>query len=100
MQRALAEAGIKVKDIADELEVGESTVSRWLGDRGGVKPIYLRQWALRTGVDYEWLKTGEHGSPGSPGGGLPNSGWTRRQLGVSVLTPRINRTRSLVSVAA
>jgi hypothetical protein len=46
--------------MAQELEVDESTITRWLHDKGKtpVKPIYLKQWALRCGVPQEWLRHG------------------------------------------
>ncbi len=56
MQRALAHAEISVEAIAGELGVSRSSVSRWLNDRGAPpRAAYLKLWALRTGVPYEWL---------------------------------------------
>jgi len=55
MQRALAHAGISVEEISDELGVSRSSVSRWLNDRALPRAAYLKVWALRTGVAYEWL---------------------------------------------
>lgn len=55
MQRALAHAGISVEQMAQELGVSRSTVSRWLNDRGTPSRGYLTLWAQRTGVPYEWL---------------------------------------------
>lgn len=59
MQRALAHAGLHVEQISDELEVSRSTVSRWINDKGPVRTVYLKQWALRCGVRYDWLKDGK-----------------------------------------
>lgn len=64
MLRALEHAGVKVEDIADEIGVSRATVSRWTHDKGPVREIYLRHWALRTGVDFDWLRTGRRGVPG------------------------------------
>jgi transcriptional regulator with XRE-family HTH domain len=56
LQRSLAHAGIAVEEIADEMGVSRSTVSRWLNDRGAApKQAYLKMWALRTGVPFAWL---------------------------------------------
>jgi transcriptional regulator with XRE-family HTH domain len=60
IQRALDFAGVKVEDLAEELGVSRSTISRWMHDGGPVRAIYLKTIALRTGVPYEWLRDGEH----------------------------------------
>lgn len=78
MQRALTHAGLHVEEMADELGVSRSTVSRWVNDKGPVRPIYLKQWALRCGVPFEWLQTGAvgpagQGSHGSTGGYRPDN---------------------------
>src|SRR6266705_6716894 len=57
MQRALAHAGMSVEQMAGELGVSRSTISRWLNDRGAApRAAYLKLWALRTGVPYGWLR--------------------------------------------
>ena len=64
MQRALAHAGIRAEDMAAELGVVRATVSRWMHDKGSPpRTIYLRQWALRTGVPFEWLTSGDDSPP-------------------------------------
>lgn len=64
LQRALAWASISVNEIASELDVSRGTISRWLNDRGAPpRPIYIRQWALRTGVPYGWLCDGDDPRP-------------------------------------
>lgn len=56
LQRALAHAGISAEEMGESLGVTRSTVSRWMHDRGGPpRKIYVRHWAMRTGVSYEWL---------------------------------------------
>jgi transcriptional regulator with XRE-family HTH domain len=56
MQRALAHAEISVEAIAGELGVSRSSVSRWLNDRGAPpRAAYVKLWALRTGVPFDWL---------------------------------------------
>ena len=67
LQRSLAHAEISVEEIADEMGVSRSTVSRWLNDRGAPpKAAYVKMWAFRTGVPYAWLSdtdpTGRGGS--------------------------------------
>jgi DNA-binding XRE family transcriptional regulator len=72
LQRALAHAGLTSNEIADDMEVSRTTISRWLNDRGAPpRTIYVRQWALRTGVPYPWLATGEAGNPKNNGTTAP-----------------------------
>lgn len=69
LQRALAHAGITSNDIADEMEVSRTTISRWLNDRGAPpRSPYVKQWALICRVPYDWLVYGDNG-PTSPGPG-------------------------------
>lgn len=72
MQRALAHAGVTTAEIADDLGVARSTISRWINDHGAPpRAAFVKMWALRTGVPYEWLMTGEAPSsaPDGDGGG-------------------------------
>ena len=56
LNRALSHADISVQEMADELGVARSTISRWVNDHGTEpRAVYVKQWALRTGVDYRWL---------------------------------------------
>lgn len=65
LQRSLAHAGIDVATITDELGVSRSTASRWMNDHGAApRAAYVKQWALRCGVPYEWLATGQEPSSG------------------------------------
>lgn len=65
MRRALAHADLQIEDMAAELGVGRTTVSRWLNDHGGRPRIgYLKLWAMRCGVPLEWLTTGNVRTPG------------------------------------
>lgn len=60
------------KEMAKQLGVNRGTVTRWMDDKTPVRPIYLKQWALITGVDYNWLVSGKVPTP-SGGGGLRDS---------------------------
>jgi transcriptional regulator with XRE-family HTH domain len=76
LQRALAHAGIGAQEMADELGVTRSTVSRWMNDRGGPpRLIYVRQWALLTGVPASWVLGIDESSPR---GEVDTKGDTRR----------------------
>lgn len=65
MRRALKISGIAAQDMATELGVTPSSVSRWLGGRGAPpKRSFLIAWSSITGVPLEWLETGQ--APGEP----------------------------------
>lgn len=55
LQRSLAHAGIGIEEMAAELGVSRSTISRWVNDHGEPRVGYLKLWALRTGVPIGWL---------------------------------------------
>ena len=56
LKRALDWGGISSKEMATELDVSEGTISRWSNDVGAPpRSIYLRAWANKCRVPYEWL---------------------------------------------
>jgi transcriptional regulator with XRE-family HTH domain len=55
LQMALAHSEYSVQGIADALGVSRNTVARWMHDGGKVHPLFVKEWATLTGVDYEWL---------------------------------------------
>lgn len=64
LQRALSFAGLSVEQMAEELGASRSSLSRWMNDRGSPpKAAYVKLWALRCGVPYEWLIHGDEGLP-------------------------------------
>jgi transcriptional regulator with XRE-family HTH domain len=71
MRKALRESGAGVQEMADYLGVTRNTVGTWIN--GHIEPSTqtVRLWAMRCGVSYGWLKTGEHDSHPSTGGYLP-----------------------------
>jgi transcriptional regulator with XRE-family HTH domain len=72
LQRSLSHANLTSEAMASELGVVRSTISRWMNDRGAPpRAGYLKAWALRCGVPYLWLATGQEGAPDSgPGLGV------------------------------
>lgn len=86
LQRALAHAGLTTEEIAAELGVSRSTISRWLNDRGAPpRPVYIRMWALRCGVPYGWLKEGDTTTAKAVEGVSSRRSWT--PLTLTYLTP-------------
>lgn len=69
MRKALRSSGVGVQEIADYLSVGRNTVSNWINGRIQPSVQSQRLWALRTGVSYQWLSTGESENRPSPQGG-------------------------------
>lgn len=57
--KSLRTANISVQEMADYLDVHRNTVGGWINGR--IKPDVrtLRVWALRTGVNYDWLRYGD-----------------------------------------
>lgn len=63
MRKALRVADIGVQEIAEYLGVSRNTVSTWINGRIAPSTQTLRLWALRCGVDFEWLAADEIGRP-------------------------------------
>lgn len=78
MRKALRQAHVSVADIAEYLGVTRGTVSTWINGRIAPSTQTLRLWALRCGVDYEWLR-GD--SPPHPGFSRPDDRVTVRKPG-------------------
>lgn len=58
LAKALHVSGVTNQDMADELEVSRNTVTNYINGHTKPKGLYLRIWALKTGVPLEWLETG------------------------------------------
>ncbi|WP_350224569.1 helix-turn-helix transcriptional regulator [Promicromonospora sp. MEB111] len=74
MRKSLRVADVSVQSMADYLEVERNTISRWINGHVTPNTATLRLWAMRTGVDYTWLRNGEEPQPemaGAPLRGLP-----------------------------
>lgn len=56
LQRSLGHAHVSVEQMAHELGVSRSTISRWMNDRGTPpREIYVKRWAVVCGVPSDWL---------------------------------------------
>jgi transcriptional regulator with XRE-family HTH domain len=75
LQISLAHGDVSVQQMAEELGVSRSTVSRWLNEHGAPPRVaFLKQWALRTGVAYDWL------CPEQDSNLQPTDWWPARRL--------------------
>lgn len=59
MKMALSYSGMTVNQMAAYLEVNPVSASRWISGAHTVKGLVLRTWADKTGVNEQWLRTGE-----------------------------------------
>lgn len=74
LRLAREETALDTKVFAEEIGVSRQTVLAY--ERGAYKPrpVVLKMWAMRTGVDLHWLETGEAPSPGGgEGAGVAES---------------------------
>jgi len=51
------------QEMADALEISRTTISRWMSGRGKPPSVYVKQWALITGTNMQWLLTGQQNTP-------------------------------------
>lgn len=88
LRKARELSGLDRAALADEIGVSRNTIGNYEGRATShLKPIVLRQWALRTGVPYQWLLTGEGSRHDRGPDGLPRldsnqqpSGYTGSQV--------------------
>lgn len=66
LARSLRLVGISSIEVAEFMGVNPTTVSRWVNGRTMPSRAVLRIWADMTGVEFEWLETGQDptGQPG------------------------------------
>lgn len=60
MRKALRTSGVGVWEMADYLGVARTSVSNWINGHHPPSMQTLRLWSMRTGVDLDWLRTGEN----------------------------------------
>jgi transcriptional regulator with XRE-family HTH domain len=59
MRKALRHTDLGVQEIADYLGVSRTTAGNWINGHISPSTQTLRLWALRCGVTYEWLVSGD-----------------------------------------
>lgn len=71
---AREEAGLSVQGLAERMGVARNTVGNAEAGKGTPRKVVLNAWALATGVDIDWLQTGETPAGNDPDGGLNAGG--------------------------
>lgn len=64
LRKALHVAGVSVSEMADYLGIARETCGRYINDKQPASLRTRRLWALRTGVPFDWIETGNYGSEG------------------------------------
>jgi transcriptional regulator with XRE-family HTH domain len=83
LDRAMEAAGLKPEDMADPIGVGVTTIRNYLSGRTHPTKGAVTAWAVRCGVDRDWLWTGEE--PQEPEDGPPGLEVSRRACNVVTL---------------
>ena len=73
LRKAREHAGVSTDEMAAVLEVSVRTIGNYENERTPVKGPVIKEWAMRCGVPYEWLRTG-HVTPEHGPGGLADTG--------------------------
>lgn len=66
LRKALAVSGVSVEDIAAEIGVTPNTAGNYMALRTNPKRSVVAQWALKTGISFDWLWTGLGHSESDP----------------------------------
>lgn len=61
---SLKHANVSHQEMADYLGVSRNTIGNYLSERTHADKRTLMLWSMRTGVDLEWLRTGQ--APAAP----------------------------------
>lgn len=69
-RKARSLTGLTVQEFAGRIGISPKSVNNYEGDKVEPRAIVLNAWALATGVDRQWLETGETPAGPEPDGGL------------------------------
>lgn len=59
LYKAMDVSGVKSPEMAEYLGVTRETVSRYRNGGSTPRLSVIRAWSMKTGVDFEWLRTGK-----------------------------------------
>lgn len=99
LRRALRVSGVSVSEMAEHLEVSRNTIGNWINGHAEPRRRDIREFAMKTGMPYEWIKDGKGSgerSPSTPGGGSSAkiseiTVWNRASDSVRALNGRYRR---------
>lgn len=69
LRKAREWAGVSTDEMAVVIDVSSRTIGNYENDRTPVRGPVISEWALRTGVPVEWIRTG---AISQPDGGEPS----------------------------
>lgn len=98
LERALEWSGVTPAEMAERLEVSETTIRNYRTGRTTPTRATLRDWALMCGVPFSWLAYGEVDLTDPDGGGEQPEAQSR--CTVLELRPRHDPTAPLLRHAA
>lgn len=58
LRKAREYAGLQQSELAADLDISRNTVSNYEAGRVEPRRIVMRVWAMRCGVDFQWMETG------------------------------------------
>lgn len=91
LRMARARTGLGTREFAERIGVSHGTITNAEGDKRAVRAITIKMWAMASGVDEQWLETGN----GPHKGDGPNGGATARKVGgLATLTPSGQTSRA------
>lgn len=59
LEKALNWSRVSSGEMAQELGVSRNTISNYINGKTPIKRHILIQWAMKTGVPFSWIETGE-----------------------------------------
>lgn len=85
--KSLHVAGMTNQEMSECLEVSPNTVSNYINGNTRPRKLYLREWAMRTGVPLHWLETGHFpGETENPHSDNPDGGIVEPPVGLEPTT--------------
>lgn len=88
LAKSLKVSGVSSQEMAATLRVSRNTVSNYIHGNTNIPYLALREWALRTGVPFEWLERGVLNDESPSGDDPKGQAWPAGSGGPVKCTPR------------